>query len=132
MNKALKKWALFCAIGAGVLVLTVFCYYKGLYTWIMLGLFIGLFLTSASGKRIRFLLKADKAIKAGQKEIIIFYRDKNLKESENAVIAAGADAFWFYGFLTEKKDIKMFRWQGIKRVLEDGKELTKDDLLKKL
>ena len=130
MGKTLLKWGILCVIGAGFLAFTAICFLREEYTWIFAALFIGLFLTSSSLKRIRLLKKADRAIKAGKGEIVVFYRDKNLKESENAVIAAGADALWFYGFLSEKKDIKAFRWQGIKKVLENGRELTKDDVLK--
>jgi hypothetical protein len=132
MNKVLMKWILLCVFGAGALAFTAVCFIRKDYTWVMVGLFIGLFLVSSSWKRIRFLQKAGRAQAAGQKEIIVFYRDKNLNESQEAVIPAGADAFWFYGFLAEKKYIKAFRWQGIRKVLENGTELTKDELLKKL
>jgi glucose-6-phosphate 1-dehydrogenase len=132
MKNTFIKWGVVFAAGAGALVFTALCFLQKNYTWVMGGLFIGLFLISSSWKRIGFLLKAGKAIKAGQKEIIVYYQDKNLIESQNAIIPAGADTFWFYGFLPEKNDIKAFRWQGIKRVLEDGKELTRDEVLKKL
>ena len=132
MGKIFMKWGIFCAIGVGFLGFTAVCFLRKEYTWVFAALFIGLFLTSSSLKRIRLLKKADRAIKAGRGEIVVFYRDKNLKESEAAVIPAGADAFWFYGFLPERKDIKAFRWQGIRKVLENGRELTKDDVLKSL
>ena len=124
------KWGIFCAIGAGFLVFTAVCFLQKYYTWVFAGLFLGLFLTSSSLKRIWLLKKADKAIKAGRGEIVLFYRDKNLKESQDTVIPAGADAFWFYGFMPERNDIKAFRWQGIKRALENGRDITKDDVLK--
>ena len=132
MGKTFIKWGIFCAIGAGFLVFTAVCFLRKDYTWVFACLFIGLFLTSSSLKRIWLLKKADRAIKAGRGEIVVFYRDKNLNESENAVIPAGADNFWFYGFLPERNDIKAFRWQGIKRALENGRDITKDDVLKSL
>ena len=132
MNKAFFKWGILCAVGAGALVFTASCFIRQDYTWVFAAGFIGVFLLSASLKRIRFLKKATKALEAGQKEVIVFYRDKNLKESQNAVIPAGADTFWFYGYLLEKKDIKMFRWERIQRALEDEKELKKEDILEYL
>jgi glucose-6-phosphate 1-dehydrogenase len=132
MRNALIKWIVLFGAGAGALVFTAASFLWKNYSLIMAGLFIGLFLISASWKRIRLLLKAGKAIKAGQEEIVIFYQDKNLKESQNTVIPAGADNIYFYGFMHENNDIKTFRWQGIKRALENGKEITKDDILKSL
>lgn len=119
-------------VGALFLAFTAFCFIMKYYTWVWAGLFIGLFLLSSSYKRIRFLLRARKAFEAGSKEIVIFYRDKNLKESQNVIMPAGADASWFYGFLLDKKDIKAFRWERIQKALEDGKELKKDGILERL
>jgi len=132
MKNAYIKWGILCVVGVALLVFTVFCYLRQLYTWVMAGGFIGLFLTSTSWKRIRLLRKANTAIKEGKSKLLVFYRDKNLIESQNEVIPAGADNLNFYGFLPEKQDIKAFRWQGIKRVLENEKELTKDDVMKSL
>jgi len=130
MKNAYIKWGILCAIGAALLVFTVFCYIRQLYTWVMAGGFLGLFLTTASWKRISLLRKAHAALREGKSKMLIFYRDKNLIESQNEVIPAGADNFSFYGFLPDKQDIKAFRWQGIKRVLENEKELTKQGLYK--
>ena len=132
MNKAFIKWGVICALGVCLLVFTALCYIRGEYTWLFASGFLGLFLISSAWKRIKLLINAAKAIKEGRGEIEIFYRDKNLKESQDVVIPAGADTFWFYGYLPEKGDIKTFRWQGIKKVLENGKELTKDDIMKYL
>jgi glucose-6-phosphate 1-dehydrogenase len=132
MKNSFFKWGGICVVGIGFLVFTALCYVRGNYTWIMVALFIGLFLTSTSWKRIRLLIKAVKSLKEGKEKIVVFYRDKNLNESQNEVMPAGADMFNFYGFLPEKNDIKTFRWQGIKRVLKNEKELTKDDILKSL
>jgi hypothetical protein len=132
MKNSFFKWGGIFVIGIGFLVFTALCYARKDYTWIMAGLFIGLFLTSSSWKRIRLLRKASEAIREGKSKIIVFYRDKNLNESQYEVIPAGADIFSFYGFMPEKNEIKTFRWQGIMRVLENEKELTKDDVLKSL
>jgi len=132
MKNSFLKWGGICAAGIGLLVFTALCYAGGNYTWVMVGGFSGLFLASASWKRIRLLRKALAAIKEGKNKMLVFYRDKNLVESRNEIIPAGADAFNFYGFLPEKQDIKAFRWQGIKRILENERELTKDDVLKSL
>ena len=132
MNKAFIKWGVVCAIGVCLLVFTALCFFREEYTWLFASGFLGLFLISSAWKRIRLLLNAAKAIKEGREKIEIFYRDKNLKESQNAVVPAGTDAFWFYGYSLEKNDIKTFRWQGIKKVLENERELSKDDILKYL
>jgi hypothetical protein len=132
MRNAYIKWGTLCAIGIALLIFTVFCYLRQLYTWVMAGGFLGLFLTTASWKRLGLLRKAFAALKEGKSKMLVFYRDKNLIESQNEIIPAGADTFSFYGFLPEKQDIKAFRWQGIKRVLENEKELTKDDIMKSL
>ena len=132
MKNAYIKWGALCAIGATLLAFTAFCYIHQFYTWVMAGGFLGLFLTSTSWKRIRLLRKAEAALKEGKSKMLVYYRDKNLIESQNEVIPAGADVLNFYGFLLEKQDIKAFRWQGIKRVLENEKELTKDDVMKSL
>ena len=130
MNKAFIKWSVFCAIGAGLLAFSILSYIKKDYTWVFAAGFLGLFLISSAWKRIKLLVNAAKAIKEGRGEIEIFYRDKNLVESQSSVIPAGADNFWFYGYLPERGDLKTFRWQGIKKALENGKELNKDDILK--
>ena len=132
MNKAFVKWSAFCAAGAALLVFAALCFTRGQFTWVFAGGFLGLFLISSGLKRIRLLSSARKAIKAGSKEIEIFYRDKNLKESREIVIPAGADTLWFYGYLCDRKEIKAFQWQGIKKVLENDKELQKDDVLNRL
>ena len=129
MDKAFKKWRAVCASGVMVLIFTVFSFLREDYTWVAGGLLVSIFLISASIKRIKFLSHADKSLKAGKKEIIIFYRDRNLKESENSVIPAGADTFWFYGFLLEKKSLKAFRWERIRRAVDNGKDMKKDDIL---
>ena len=132
MDKAFRKWGALCAIGVGFLVFTAMCFIREEYTWIFAGALAGIFLITTSYKRIRFLKNAGRALEAGKKEIIIHYRDKNLKESRNAVIPAGADTLWFYGYLLEKKDIKAFRWQGIRQATENGKDMQKNDILEYL
>ena len=132
MNKAFIKWGVICAIGVCLLIFTVLYFIRKEYTWIFATGFLGLFLISSAWKKIRLLGNAARAIKDGRKEIEIFYRDKNLKESQETVIPTGADAFWFYGYLPAKGDIKAFRWQGIKKALENGKELNKDDILESI
>ena len=132
MNKTLIKWSLLCAIGVCFLIITSVFFFQKAYTWVMAGLFIGLFLTSTSWKRIGLLKKAGKALMEGKAEIAIYYKDKNLQESQNKVIPAGADTSYFYGYMPEKNDIKVFRWERIQRALENGKELKKEDILERL
>ena len=132
MNKAFTKWGILFSVGVCLLAFTAVAYIQKNYTWIFASGFLGLFLVSSSWKRIRFLLTAKKMLEAGEKEIVIHYRDKNLKESESSVIPAGADAFWFYGYLPEKKDIKAFRWERIKKATENGIDLKKDDILERI
>ena len=132
MKKAFIKWGVICAIGVCLLVFTILSFIRKDFTWVFATGFLGLFLISSAWKRIRLLKNAAGAVKEGRNEIEIFYRDKNLKESQDIVIPAGADAFWFYGYLSAKGDIKAFRWQGIKKVLENERELSKDDILKYL
>jgi glucose-6-phosphate 1-dehydrogenase len=132
MKRAFRKWGCLFGIGIAVLGFTAFCFFRREYTWVMAGLFVGLFLTSASWKKIRLHLKAEKAIKEGKEEILIHYRDRNLKESQLSVIPAGADTFYFYGLLPEENDIKTFRWQGIRKAFKNGKELTRANLLESL
>jgi len=100
------------------------------FSLVVIYLFVGVFLTIASLKRIRLLLKGLKALKEGIEEISIFYKDRNQVESENTVIPAWSDHFYFYAYLAAEKEIKTYRWEGIIRVLHGGKELEKDDLLK--
>lgn len=114
------------------MVFAALCFVRNKYTWVFASGFFGLFLISSGWKRIRLLLNAKKLIRAGSKEIEIYYRDKNLKESRDIIIPAGADTLWFYGYLCEKKEIKAYQWQGIKKVLENEKELNKDDILERL
>ena len=132
MNRTLLKWTILCALGFCFLLGTALCFYQKAYTWIMAFLFIGLFLASTSWKRIRLNKKAAKAIKDGKTEIVIHYKDKNLKESQSSVIPAGADASYFYGFLPERNDVKAFRWERIKRALENGTELNREGILERL
>ena len=129
MKKAFIKWGAFCAVGAGLLAFSLLSFMKKDYTWVFAAGFSGLFLISSAWKKIRLLMNAAKALREGRGKIEIFYRDKNLVESQDFVIPAGADNFWFYGYLPEKGDIKTFRWQGIKKVLENERELQRDDLL---
>ena len=132
MNKTLLKWTILCVLGLGFLLGTALCFYLKTYTWLMASLFIGLFLTSSSWKRIRLNVKASRAIRDGKKEIVIHYKDKNFKESQSSVIPAGADASYFYGFLPEKNDVKSFRWERIQRALENGIELNREGILERL
>jgi hypothetical protein len=127
--KALTKWFTLGLLGIGCLIFAVACYFRQDYTWVLAAAFLGCFLTSASWKKIRLLITAGRALKAGKGSIVIFYRDKNLKETQNPVIPVGADTVYFYGFSPEKKDIKVFRWERILRALDQEKEIGKDAIL---
>jgi len=129
MDRAYKKWGILCAIGVCFLIFTAVCFIRKDYYWIFSSFFAGIFFIITAGKRIIYLKTAERALEAGKKEILVHYRDKNLNESEYTVIPAGADTFWFYGFMTGKKDIKQFRWQGIRRVAENGKNMQRNDIL---
>jgi hypothetical protein len=130
-TKALIKWILLLAAGLGCLALGLVSYIRRNYTWILVGFFTGCFLVSASWKKIRLLMKAGKALKAGKESVVIMYRDHNLKEYETAVIPLYADTMYFYGYALQKQDIKVFRWEKIIRVTERGAELNRETLIQK-
>jgi hypothetical protein len=132
MNKGMVKWTVLCITGISFLVFAFVCYLRQTYTWVLSAAFVGCFLVSASWKKIRLLIKAGKALKAGKGALVIDYRDKNLKETQSSVIPVGADTFYFYGFSPENNAIKVFRWERIRRALDNGKEIGKDALLQSI
>jgi hypothetical protein len=128
-SRAMIKWSLIALAGAACLTAALFCYLRQYYTWVLAAAFGGCFLLTSGLKKIRLLKTARRALLAGKNSVTIFYRDQNLKEFECAVIPAGSDALFFYGFAPGKNDIRAFRWQRIIRVTESGKELNREDLL---
>jgi hypothetical protein len=130
MNKTIAKWTAVCAAGAGFLVFALVCYLRGTYDFLLASAFVGCFLFTASLKKIRLLVKAGKALEAGKGTITVDYRDKNLNDITSSVIPVGADRMYFYGYSGEKNDIKVFRWERIRRAVENGRELGKDDILR--
>ena len=130
MNRAYIKYGILCVIGILFLVLTVVFIVRTNYTFIFVSAFVGVMIINAAGRRIIYLIRATRALEAGKKEIIIFYRDGNLNESKETIIPVWSDTNWLYGFLIEKNDIKQFRWKGIQWTSENGKDIGKDELIK--
>jgi hypothetical protein len=129
---ALIKWFILGLIGIACIVTALICFSRQIYTWVFAAAFVGCFLASTAWKRLRLLRAAARAVKAGRSEIMLFYRDANLKETQQTVIPAGSDDLFFYGFSPERKDIRMFRWNRMIRVQENEKDLTKDELLSRM
>jgi len=132
MNKTLIKWSSLCIAGVSLLVFGAIRIFREDYGLVIIFLFIGVFLTLASFKRIRLLKRGYEVLKESKTEITVYYKDRNQVESKNTVIPVWADAFYFYGFLTDENDIKTYRWEGIWRALENGQELEKEDIMKRL
>ena len=132
MNKTLIKWCSLCTIGVFFFAFGLVRVFREDYNLVIIYLFVGVFLILASFKRIRLLKRGYDVLKEGKTEITVYYRDRNQVESKNAVIPVWSDAFYFYGFLTEENDIKTYRWEGIWRALENGQELEKEDIMKRL
>ena len=130
--KARAKWFALGLAGIGCLVFAITRYFYQDYTWVLAASFVGCFLVSASWKKIHLLIVAGRALKAGRGSIVVFYRDKNLKASRHMAIPVWADTAYLYGFLTDKKDIKVFRWERILRVLEQEHEIGKDAILQRI
>ncbi|MDR3247894.1 MAG: hypothetical protein LBT39_03820, partial [Treponema sp.] len=105
------------------------CFSRQIYTWVLAAAFAGCFLGSAAWKKLRLLRAAVKALKAGRSEIVLIYRDANLKETHLSIVPVGADSLYFYGFSSERNDTRMFRWNRIIRAQDNEKELTKDEVL---
>ena len=125
------KWCFICAMGVCLLAAAVIRIYREDYKIVIVLLFTGVFLVYTSFKKFHLLSKAYRVLKEGKPEITVYYRDKNLVESKNTVIPAWADSFYFYGFLPEKNKVKTYRWEGIWQIVENGKELDKEDILKR-
>ena len=130
MDKAYKKYGILCVIGVLFLILTVVFIVKTVYTLIFVSAFIGVMIINAAGRRIIYLQRGGRALGAGKEEILIFYRDGNFNESKNTIIPVGADTNWLYGFLTEKNDIRQFRWKGIQWTTKNGKDIGNEEILK--
>ena len=131
MKKALLKWNILCGIGMCLLAFTAVCFILKKYAPLAAGLAIGLLFTSQSWKRIGLLKNAASAIENGAAQIELFYRGRNLKENRFFIIPAGADILYLYGFVPEKNDIRVFRWEQVQRAVENGIELQKDALLER-
>ena len=131
MKKALLKWNILCGIGMCFLALTAVCFILKKYTPLVVGLVIGLLFTSQSWKRIGLLKNAAKAIENGAASMEIIYKGRNQKEYRFSVIPAGADILYLYGFIPEKSDIKIFRWEQVQRTVENGIDLSKESLLER-
>ena len=118
-------------MGAGLLAIAVVCIVREDFKFVVLVLFAGVFLVINSLKKISLLKKADMALKEKRAEITVSYRDRNLVESKNSIIPVSADGLYLYGFLPEKNKVKTYRWEGIWQIVENGKELDKEDILKR-
>ena len=94
MNKALKKYYFLCVIGLCFLILTVVFIVRHDYSLIFVSAFIGVMILNAAGKRISCLKTAGRALNAGQKEVLVYYRDGNMEESKNVIIPVRADTNW--------------------------------------
>jgi hypothetical protein len=129
---ALTKWFILGLAGIGFLGAAFACYFLRYYTWILAAVFVGCFLVITAGKRLWLLRASVRAVREGRREIIIFYRDGNQNESQRPVIPVGGDSLFFYGFSRERNDTHPFRWNRIRRALDDGKDLTKDELLSRI
>ena len=130
MDRALRKYYLLCAVGLCFVALTVVFIIRLNYHFIFVTAFIGVMILYSVVRRIIYLSKAARALEAGKKEVLVHYRDGNMEESKNTIIPVGVDNNWLYGFLTEKKDIKQFRWKGVLWATLDGENIDHDDLLK--
>jgi hypothetical protein len=126
------KWIILGIIGIGCLIAALVSYSRQLYTWIFAMALVGLFLVTTAWKKLRLLRAAAKALGAGRGELVVFYRDGNLKESQLPVIPVGADSLYFYGFSRERNDTRTFQWKRIIRVTDNEKDLTQNDILSRL
>jgi hypothetical protein len=127
------KWVVLGAAGIAFMIAALVCYVCRMYTWVLASSFVGCFLVMTARKRLRLLRAAAKALGAGRSEIVVVYRDANSgREIRRSVIPVHADNLYFYGFSTEKNDTCLFRWNRMLRALDNGKALTRDDLLSKI
>jgi hypothetical protein len=130
---AFLKWALTGGAGLVFAAFAVVCYLRQNYTWVLASAFTGCFLLLSAWKRIRLLMAAAKALEGGRREITILYRDANSGgKTEGSVIPLGADGLYFYGFSTEKNDVRLFRWNRIIRALDGERELKRDEVLARI
>jgi hypothetical protein len=129
ITMALIKWLILGLLGAACLIAALVSYFRQYYTWIFAAALVGLFLVTTAWKKLRLLGAASKALKTGRSEIIVFYRDGNLRESQQTVIPVEADSLYFYGFSPERNDTRMFRWNRIIRAQDTEKDLTQNDIL---
>ena len=86
MNRAFKKYGFLCALGVLFLILAVVLIVKTVYSLIFVSAFIGVMILNSAGRRIIYLLRASRALEAGKEEVLIYYRDGNLVESNNVII----------------------------------------------
>jgi hypothetical protein len=124
------KWGVISGLGVLGLCAALLCYTHGLFAWVLAAAFTGFFLASAGIKKLILFRKAQKALAAGKAAVKIQYRDHNLKEYEIAVIPAGCDSLYFYGFSCEKNDIKALRWSRIIRAAAGREELSQKDIIR--
>jgi hypothetical protein len=129
---ALAKWFVLGFAGIGFFGAAFACYFFRYYTWVLVAVFAGCFLVITAGKRLWLLRASLRAVQEGRGEIVIFYRDGNQKESQQPVVPVGGDSLFFYGFSRERNDTHPFRWNRIRRASDNGKDLTKDDLLSRI
>jgi hypothetical protein len=127
------KWVIPGAAGLVFIIAALICCLYQAYTWVLAAAFTGCFLVLTARKKFRLLKAAAKALRSGRNEIVVWYRDANSgREIRRTVIPVYADSLYFYGFSTEKSDTCLFRWNRMIRVLDKGRELTKDDLLSRI
>jgi hypothetical protein len=130
--EALVKWIILGIVGIACLIAALVSYFRHYYTWIFAAALVGIFLVTTAWKKLRLLGAAVKALKTGRSEITVFYRDANLRESQQLVIPVEADSLHFYGFSPERNDTRIFQWKRVIRVTDNGKDLTQDDILSRL
>jgi hypothetical protein len=129
VSSAIAKWIILGLMGIACIITALIFYFRRYYTWVLASAFVGCFLASAAWKKVRLLGASAKAIKTGRSEIILFYRDGNLKETRETVIPTGSDNTYFYGFSPERNDTRSFRWNRVIRAQENGKDLDQNDII---
>jgi hypothetical protein len=132
ISGAVAKWIILGLMGIACIITALICYFRRYYTWVLATAFVGCFLASTAWKKVRLLRASVKAIKEGRSGIVLFYRDGNLKETQETVIPAGSDRLYFYGFSPERNDTRSFRWNRVIRAQENGKDLNQDDIVSRI
>jgi hypothetical protein len=132
ITTALIKWIVFGIAGIGFLSAALICFFLRYYTWILAAAFVGFFLVTSAWKRLWLLRASLMAVREGREELTIFYRDGNRTESRQSVIPVGGDGLFFYGFSRKRNDTQPFRWNWIRRVLDNEKDITKEELLSRI